>query len=189
MSLTVAVLIGSLREKSYNRALFNTVRACAPQNVSFREAPIGALPLFNADAEDPLPSAVQEMKEALDRADGILIITPEYNRSVPGVLKNAIDWASRPNGESSWEGKSVATMGATNGSLGTSPAQMHLKGMLVYLNTHPMGQPEFYLGRVKEKLSSDGAEITHEKTRELIASFLTAFQAHIGSHATPSERG
>jgi chromate reductase len=134
---------------------------------------------LNIDEENPMPIASAKLKSAIDDADGVLIITPEYNRSVPGVLKNAIDWASRPDGGSSWEGKPVAVMGATNGRLGTAAAQMHLKGMLVYLNTRPLGQPEFYQGQIKALLSEDGTNIADEPTRERIAKYLKAFKVHV----------
>lgn len=177
--MRIAALVGSLRKESWNRAVFNTVVELVPEGLEIQEAPINDLPLFNADNENPFPDAVQKFKQQLDTADGILIITPEYNRSVPGVLKNAIDWASRPDGGSSWKGKPVAVMGATNGRLGTAPAQMHLKGVLVYLETKPMGQPEMYLSGVKSLIGD--MRITDEDTRKRIEKFLAAFKNHIQS--------
>lgn len=179
--MNIVCIIGSLREKSFNRALFNTLVEVAPEGVAVREAPIGGLPLYNADNENPLPDSVQTFKKAIENADGVIIITPEYNRSISGVLKNAIDWASRPDGGSSWAGKAVTTMGATPGSLGTAAAQMHLKGILVYLGTRPMGQPEFYFGKAHEYLDDAGGAISDEKMRERVKKFLTAFVTHIGA--------
>lgn len=177
--MEIVCTIGSLRRKSFNRALFNTVREVAPDGVSIREVSISALPLYNADIETPLPDSVAAFKSGIESADGVIIITPEYNRSVPGVLKNAIDWASRPSKQSSWFQKPVCTMGVTNGSLGTSAAQMHLKGVLAHLGTRQMGQPEFLLGRVQNLLSKDGAYIADEETRERVRTFLESFTMHI----------
>lgn len=179
--MNIICIIGSLREKSYNRAVFNTLKELAPEEVSVLEAPIKDIPLYNADDENPLPASVSELKKTIEGADGIIILTPEYNRSISGVLKNAIDWATRPEGANSWKGKAVAAAGATPGSLGTGPAQMHLKGMLVYLDTRPMGQPEFYLGGVTGVLSEDGSVIKDEAARARVQKFLNAFIAHIGS--------
>lgn len=177
--MNIACVIGSLREKSFNRALFNTLVAVAPKGVAVREAPIGDLPLYNADNEDPLPEPVQIFKKAIEDADGVIIITPEYNRSMPGVLKNALDWASRPDGASSWKGKAITVMGATPGSLGTAAAQMHLKGILVYLGTRPMGQPEFYFGKAHEYLDDAARTIKDTAMRERVKKFLDAFIIHV----------
>ncbi len=180
---TIAVLVGSSRKGSFNVSLFETLKTLAPQDVSFVKADLDALPMYNADVEKAgLPESVQKLKTVITRADGVLIITPEYNRSVPPLVTNALAWGSRPDGGSAWKGKIVATMGATNGSLGTSPGQQHLKQMLVYLDTTIMGQPEFYLGTVKEKIGADGL-IADEKTRERIVKFLTAFLKKIGTGA------
>lgn len=177
--MKIVCIIGSLRDLSYNRAVFNTLKDVAPDGVQFVEAPIGDLPLFNTDKEADLPKAVQEFKQAFEGADGILIISPEYNRSLPGVLKNAIDWGSRPNDGGVFKGVPAASMGATPGRLGTAPSQMHLKGILAYLGTKQMGRPEFYLDHVDQKVSEDGATITDEKTREYMKEYLETFINHI----------
>ncbi|MFQ5540918.1 MAG: NADPH-dependent FMN reductase [Candidatus Paceibacteria bacterium] len=177
--MQITVIIGSLREKSYNRAVFNTLKELAPEGVVFVEAPIHDLPLLNTDREDPLPSTVADLKEAIESADGVILMTPEYNRSISGALKNAIDWATRPEGKNSWTGKPVTVMGATPGRLGTAPAQMHLKGILVYLGTKPMGQPEAYIGGAADLISEDGLTIQDEGMRERLGKFLEAFIRHI----------
>lgn len=179
--MRLVCIVGSLREHSLNRSVFNTLVSLTPEGVSLEEVSIKDVPLFNADDETSVPESVLKFKTALEEADGIIIITPEYNRSVPGVLKNAIDWASRPGGMNSWKGKSVAIMGATPGSVGTSAAQAHLRGVLVHLSTKLMGQPEFMLNHVQDKLSEDRAVIADEETRARIVRFLEAFQKHIQS--------
>lgn len=179
--MRIVCVVGSLRKQSFNRVLYNTLVSFAPPSISIEEAAIGDVPLFNADDETNVPESVLKLKTALEEADGIIIITPEYNRSVPGVLKNAIDWASRPGGMNSWKGKPVAIMGATPGSVGTSAAQAHLRGVLVHLSTKLMGQPEFMLNHVQDKLSEDRTVIADEETRARIVRFLEAFQKHIQS--------
>lgn len=176
---TIAVLVGSLRKDSYNRMLYEAFKKYAPNNIAFREVPI-EFPLYNADVEAlGIPDAVRQSKDIVEASDGVLIITPEYNRSVPGVLKNAIDWLSRPDGGSSWKGKKVASAGTTTGSLGTAPAQQHLRSILVYLDTHIMGQPEFYLPFGPDKLSPDGT-VADDKTRARVEKFLAAFATFLG---------
>lgn len=176
---TIAAVVGSLRSDSYNRRLFEAFKKYTSSEISFVEVPID-FPLYNADVEaQGIPESVRASKKIIETADGILIITPEYNRSVPGVLKNAIDWMSRPDGESSWKGKRVATAGTTTGSLGTAPAQQHLRAMLVYLDTHIMGQPEFYLPFGPDKLAPDGT-IEDEKTRARVEKFIAAFTNFLG---------
>jgi len=122
---------------------------------------------------------VVAFKEALESADGIILISPEYNRSIPGALKNAIDWASRPAKKSSWYQRPVAVMGATSGSLGTSAMQLHLKGVLAHMGTRLMGFPEFFMSTANEKLNEDGTVVTDPHTREKITSFVESFVEHI----------
>lgn len=177
--MNITCIIGSLREKSINRALFNTLQKSAPEGVSITETSIAALPLYNADSETPLPHAVEEFKKSIASADGVIFITPEYNRSIPGVLKNAIDWGSRPSKQSSWFGKPATVMGVTTGSLGTSAAQIHLKAILAHLGTRQMGQPEFLLGKVGDVLSEDEMSIVGDDIQVRIQNFATAFVEHI----------
>ncbi|OGG44170.1 hypothetical protein A2841_03045 [Candidatus Kaiserbacteria bacterium RIFCSPHIGHO2_01_FULL_48_10] len=177
--VTIAALVGSSRKGSFNVSLFETLKTLAPEGVTFVRPDLDVLPLYNADIEkEGLPPSVVTLKEIIKNADGVIFITPEYNRSLPPLLTNALAWASRPDNDNAWKGKIVASMGATNGSLGTAPGQQHLKQMLAYLDTMIMGQPEFYLGTVKEKIGADGL-IADEKTRERIVRFLNAFLVRI----------
>lgn len=181
--ITVVGIVGSLRKKSYNLSLMNAVKDMAPEGVSLEILDIGTVPLFNQDLEtSAYPAEAQALKDKIKAADAVIIATPEYNRSVPGVLKNMIDWTSRPHGTSAWTGKHVATMGATGGAIGTAVAQGHLRQILTYLNTHIMGQPEFYLGGIAAKLDENGV-LTDPTTKEHIAKFWTAFVSAINSHA------
>ena len=130
-------------------------------------------PLFNQDHEGEPPAAVRQFKSAISEADAILIVTPEYNYSVPGVLKNAIDWASRPYGQSAWDGKPVGIMGASVGMLGTARAQYHLRQIFVFLNMFPLNQPEVMIANVDQKFDTDG-KLTDKKTAKKIQELLQA---------------
>ncbi len=178
-NITAVGIVGSLRKNSYNRSLMNAVKEMAPEGVTLEIFEIGNIPLFNQDREAAdYPKEAQALKDKIRAAEGVIIATPEYNRSIPGVLKNAIDWTSRPYGASAWPGKHVATMGATGGSIGTAVAQSHLRQILTYLNTRIMGQPEFYLGEVAKKLDANGV-LTDPGTKEQIAKFWGAFLKEI----------
>jgi chromate reductase len=173
--ITVVGIVGSLRKQSYNRSLMNAVKEMTPEGVTLETLEIGEVPLFNQDREAAdYPKEAQGLKDKIKAAGGVIIATPEYNRSIPGVLKNMIDWTSRPYGTSAWSGKHVATMGATGGAIGTAVAQGHLRQILTYLNTRIMGQPEFYLGGVTTKLDANGV-LTDESTKEHIAKFWDSF--------------
>jgi chromate reductase len=153
----------------------NAVKEMAPEGVALEILEIGDIPLFNQDEETTdYPAAAQVLKDKIRAADGIVIATPEYNRSVPGVLKNALDWTSRPYGTNPWSGKHVATMGASGGALGAAVAQGHLRQILTYLNARIMGQPEFYLGGVAAKLDANGV-LVDPPTKEYITKFWSSF--------------
>lgn len=171
--LRVVGLIGSLRQGSYNRAAFQAAQELVPEGMVLEEAAIAGLPLFNQDLEKPLPESVQQMKAAVQGADAILLVTPEYNYSVSGVLKNALDWGSRPYGESAWDGKPCAIMGASPGALGTARAQYHLRQMCVFLNMHLLNQPEVMIPAAAEKVDAKG-RLTDEYTRKKIRQQLDA---------------
>jgi chromate reductase, NAD(P)H dehydrogenase (quinone) len=141
----IAVLIGSLRQESYNRRLAEAVRRLAPRNFSFHDSRIDDLPLYNQDNDADPPEPVRRLRNEIRSAEGILFVTPEYNRSVPGVLKNAIDHASRPYGQNAWKGKPAGIIGASVGAPGTSMAQQHLRNMLAYLDVPALGQPEVFI--------------------------------------------
>ncbi len=164
-------LVGSLRTGSYNQSLFNAFVQNAPEGVEIVQAQIDALPFYNEDFEEPYPSAAAELKSLLATADAFLIVTPEYNRGVPGILKNAIDWMSRPKGPSPFSQKPVLVVGASDGNIGTAFAQASLKGSLLHLNARVLGRPEFYLGMAQDKFDQQG-KLIDLKTKEFIVSAL-----------------
>ncbi len=164
---------GSLREQSYNRSSLRAAVEFVPAGVTLETFDLAGIPLFNQDHEGELPAAVRQFKSAISAADAILIVTPEYNFSVPGVLKNAIDWASRPYGQSAWDGKPVGIMGASVGMLGTARAQYHLRQIFVFLNMFPLNQPEVLIANADQKFDTDG-KLTDKKTAQKIRELLQA---------------
>src|SRR5690349_18868120 len=158
MSQTIRILgiAGSLRRESYNRAALRGATQLVPQQANLEVFELDGIPGFNQDEEKNPPAKVVELKQRIRNADAILIVTPEYNYSVPGVLKNAIDAASRPYGDSAWAGKPVAIMGATVGTLGTARAQYHLRQMFVFLNMPALNQPEVMITDAAKKFDSEG---------------------------------
>jgi chromate reductase, NAD(P)H dehydrogenase (quinone) len=164
---TILGIAGSLRKHSWNRAVLRAAQQLVPDGVEMHIFELDGLPLFNQDDEQHPPVRVTELKAAIRAANAILIATPEYNYSVPAVLKNAIDWASRPYGDSAWSGKPVAILGASPGTLGTVRAQMALRQMSVFLDMHPLNQPEVMITNAHEKFDAQG-NLTNEKTRELV---------------------
>lgn len=170
--VTILGIAGSLRRASYNRALLRVARSLAPNDATLEIFEIDDIPGFNQDLERDPPPKVIELKQRVRAADAILFVTPEYNYSVPGVLKNAIDWASRPYGESAWDGKPVAVIGASVGMLGTARAQYHLRQSFVFLNMHPLNQPEVMIANAAEKFDEQG-NFKDEKGKELVRLLLT----------------
>ncbi len=167
-------LVGSLREKSFNKALMHAAIAQVPEGVEIEVFDrLGDIPPYNQDVADKaFPEVVRELKKRIEEADAILIATPEYNYSVPGILKNAIDWASRPVMENSWNEKPLGIMSASGGMLGGGRAQYHLRQMCVFLNIHPLNKPEVLVPFAAEKMT-DG-KITDAHTLEKIQELLTA---------------
>jgi chromate reductase len=143
--IPIAVIVGSLRHDSLNRKLAHALALLAPDDFSFSQVDIGDLPLYNQDDDTRQGPSVQRMKAQIKAAEGLLFVTPEYNRSIPGVLKNAIDHASRPYGQSVWDGKPAGVIGASVGVVGTALAQQHLRNILAYLNVPTLGQPEAFI--------------------------------------------
>jgi chromate reductase len=164
-------IAGSLRRGSYNRAVLREAQGLAPEGTRIEIFELDEIPPFNQDKENPPPRIVADLKQKIRSSDAILFVTPEYNYSVPGVLKNAIDWASRPYGDSAWEGKPAGIMGASIGSLGTARAQYHLRQMFVFLNMFAFNRPEVMIANAAEKFDSSG-RLTDEETRERIRKFL-----------------
>jgi chromate reductase len=174
--LRIAGISGSLRAGSLNTALLRAAILSAPEGCEIFPVPIGELPLFNQDQEMALPESVVRFKEQIASADAILFATPEYNYSIPGVLKNAIDWGSRPYGQSAWEGKPVGVMSVSSGMLGGARAQYHLRQTFVFLDMHPLNRPEMIVPFGAEKFGPDG-RLTDEKTIAKLSEFLLALQA------------
>lgn len=141
----IAVIVGSLRKDSINKKLAAGLIKLAPAEFSFAYSEIGDLPLYNQDDDNNQAASVKRLKQEVSQAQGLLFVTPEYNRSIPGVLKNALDHASRPYGQSVWAGKPAGVIGASIGSIGTALAQQHLRNSLAYLNVPTMGQPEAFI--------------------------------------------
>lgn len=154
----IAVVVGSLRKDSFNRKLANAIVKLAPAEFSFKQLEIGDLPLYNQDDDGQQAASVKRLKAEIAAAQGLLFVTPEYNRSMPGVLKNAIDHASRPYGQSAWAGKPAGVLGASVGAIGTALAQQHLRNVLAYLDVPVLGQPEAFI-HAKEGLFDESGNI------------------------------
>ena len=169
--MNIVAISGSLRKGSFNTSLVHALQELAPADMQITVADISALPLYNQDHEADFPVAAQALKDIVARADGIIIATPEYNRSIPGVLKNAIDWVSRPYGHNSFAKKPVLVMGVSSGKLGTAIAQSHLRMMLTYLDMRIVGQPEVYLGPGSEVFDGEGKLIS-DSTKEFLKTAL-----------------
>ena len=178
-TVRVAGFAGSLRKASFNRALLRAAIELAPAGMTIEVLEIGEIPVYDADVEaagDPAP--VAEFKRGIERADGLLIATPEYNHGVAGVTKNVIDWASRPPRGSVLNEKPVAVMGATPGMGGTARGQAQLRQAFTFTNSYAMPQPEILVARAGEKFDADG-RLVDDTTREFLAKFLVAFAAWI----------
>ncbi|MBO1903026.1 NAD(P)H-dependent oxidoreductase [Leucobacter weissii] len=173
MALKIGVFIGSLSAVSINRKLANALTRLAPEGVELVEIPIAGLPLYNHDLDADYPQVARDFKQAIAEADALLYVTPEYNRSIPGALKNAIDWASRPWGQNSL-GKPSATIGASPGPISTAVAQQHLKDILLFSDAPVLGQPEGYI-QFTEGLITDDGEVTNDGTAEFLRNWITAF--------------
>jgi chromate reductase, NAD(P)H dehydrogenase (quinone) len=166
---------GSLRKQSYNRSALRAAVKLVPQGAKLDPFELDNIPPYNGDHEQELPEAVRAFKSAIKAADAILIVTPEYNASVPGVLKNAMDWASRPYGDNAWDGKPVGVMGASPGMLGTARAQYHLRQSFVFLNMFPLNRPEVMIARADQKFDTEGNlkdQLTTQKIRELLEALI-----------------
>lgn len=166
---------GSLRKESFNTRVLKEAIKLAPEGMEISFFDIHDLPLYDQDLEATFPVAAEALKDAIKDADGLIIATPEHNRSIPAALKNALDWASRPWGANSLPGKKVLVMGASSGPIGTAPAQSHLKHILLYLDAHVVGQPELYIGNVQDKFNEEGA--LDESTKEHIKKALVVLMS------------
>ena len=177
----IAVVVGSLRKDSFNKKLAKALEKLFPADFSFTHVRIDDLPLYNQDDDGNPSEQVRRLKGEITAAQGLLFVTPEYNRSIPGVLKNAIDHASRPYGQSAWNGKPAGVIGASVGSTGTALAQQHLRNMLAYLNAPTLGQPEAFIHN-KEGLY-DAAGNIGEASRKFLQGWVDQYVAWVKKHA------
>ena len=175
---TVGYFIGSLASASLNRLLSRALVRLAPPGLQMTEIPFKDLPLYSPDYEKDYPAAARALKDAIASADAVLFITPEYNRSIPGGLKNAIDWASRPYGKNSFTRKPSAVIGTSPGALGTAIAQQHLRSLLGYCNSPQMNAPEAYIQFTSGLISEDGV-VTNPSTEDFLRNYMNEFHAFI----------
>jgi len=178
----VAVLVGSLRKESFNRKMAKALVAMAEAPLKLEIVEIGHLPLFNQDYEANPPDVVRDFKQKIESFDAVLFVTPEYNRGVPGVLKNALDVGSRPYGKSSWSRKPVAVVSVSPGAIGGFGANQHLRQSFVFLDMPPLQQPEAYVGNAAS-LFDDKGNLTNDSTRQFMQKFLQAFAQWIERNA------
>lgn len=177
----IAVIVGSLRRDSFNRKLASAMVKLAPSEFSFKQCQIGDLPLYNQDDEANPAESVKRLKSDIKAAQGLLFVTPEYNRSIPGVLKNAIDHASRPYGQSAWAGKPAGILGASMGVIGTAMAQQHLRNILAYLDVPILGQPEAFI-HVKDGLFDEAGNIGAD-SKQFLQNWMERYVAWVKKHA------
>jgi chromate reductase, NAD(P)H dehydrogenase (quinone) len=185
---TVGYFVGSLARASINRKLARALTRLAPPEIQMREIPIGDLPLYNYDHDADYPPPARALKAAIGAVDAVLFVTPEYNRSIPGALKNAIDWASRPYGQNSFTRKPSAIIGTSPGKIGTAVAQQHLRSILAFCNSPLMNTIEAYI-QFESGLINDDGEVTVESTRDFLRSYMTAFHGFITRVYTVLPRG
>lgn len=181
-STKIAVLVGSLRVESYNRQLAQALIELAPSDFSLRVLRIDDLPLYNQDDDDSPDESVTRLKSEISASHGVLFVTPEYNRSIPGVLKNAIDHASRPYGQSAWAGKPAGVVGASIGAPGTSMAQQHLRNMLAYLDMPTLGQPEVFIHVTDDMFDPEG-RLANAGTEKFLRTWMDKYVAWVKTHA------
>ena len=178
---SIAVIVGSLRTDSFNRKLADAIVKLAPAEFSFQQVKISDLPLYNQDDDANPAESVKRLKNAIKSAQGLLFITPEYNRSIPGVLKNAIDHASRPYGQSAWAGKPAGVVGVSPGAMGTAMAQQHLRNILAHLDMPTLGQPEGFI-HAKEGLFDQDGNIGID-SRKFLQNWMNHYAAWVKKHA------
>ena len=178
----IAVLVGSLRKESFNRKVAKTLVALAPESLELEILEIGELPMYNQDLDETPPTAWTEFRNRLKLYDGVLFVTPEYNRSVPAVLKNAIDVGSRPYGKNVWDGKPGAVVTVSPGALGGFGANHHLRQSLVFLNVPAMAKPEAYIGGAA-KLFDDRGNLTNDSTKDFLKKFMAEFDQWVARNS------
>ena len=178
---TIAVLVGSLRKDSFNKKLAKAIEKLAPEDFELSHIRIDDLPLYNQDFDGDYPPEGTRLKKEIEAADALLFVTPEYNRSIPGVLKNAIDVGSRPWGTNSFAGKPAGVLGISVGSIGTALAQQHLRNVLAYLDVPTLGQPEMFLQFTDGMIDDDG-NVGSEKTKTYLQGFVDKYAEWVRQH-------
>ena len=179
----IIVVVGSIRRESLNRKLADALIRLAPADFAFHHLRIDDLPLYNQDDEEQPTEAMQRVRREIAEADGLMIVTPEYNRSISGVLKNALDVGSRPYGHNAWEGKPAGIIGLSSGACGTAMAQQHLRNILAVLDVPTMGQPEAFIGYYDGLFDEDGN--IGPKSRDFLQGWMNRFAAWVKLHAKP----
>lgn len=180
----IAVIVGSLRRESFNRKVATAMARLGPSEFSFVQLPIGDLPLYNQDDDANPAESVKQLKSSIAASRGLLFVTAEYNRSVPGVLKNAIDHASRPYGQSAWAGKPAGVLGASVGAIGTAMAQQHLRNILAYLDVPTLGQPEAFI-HAKDGLFDEAGNFAGS-SKQFFQTWMDHYVAWVKQHAQVS---
>ena len=178
MAYKIAVVVGSLRKDSFNRQLAHAVTSLAPADFTFEYLDIGVLPLYSQEYDADYPEVARRFKQQIEAVDALLFVTPEYNRSIPGGLKNALDWGSRPWGTNSWRGKPGAVLGTSVGATGTALSQQHLRNVLAYLDVPLLGQPEMFIKHDASRINEKG-EIVSEDTRKFLQGFVDTYVAWV----------
>ena len=182
MTYKIGYIVGSISSTSLNRRLAKALANVAPEGVELVEIPIKELPFYSPDYDADFPQVARDFKQAIADVDGVVIVTPEYSRSIPGVLKNALDWAARPYGQGSFNGKPTAIIGTSGGPISTAAAQQHLRAILGHFNAPTLGQPEGYIQATPGLFTEDG-EVTNEGTAGFLQGFLDAFTQLIARYA------
>jgi len=181
---TIGYIVGSISSTSINRRLGKALERLAPEGTTLVEIPIADLGFYSPDHDANYPAEAQAFKDAIERVDGVILITPEYSRSIPGVLKNALDWAARPWGQNSFNGKPTAIIGTSQGSIATAAAQQHLRAILGHFDAPTLGQPEAYV-QYSPEIFTESGEVTSEHTEAFLRNYLDAFTALLNRYAVP----
>ncbi|BDV32169.1 NADPH-dependent FMN reductase [Microbacterium terricola] len=179
---TLGYIVGSISSTSINRRLAKALERLAPEGTTLVEIPIKDLPFYSPDHDADYPQVARDFKQAIADVDGVIILTPEYSRSIPGVLKNALDWAARPWGQGSFNGKPTAVIGTSGGGIATAAAQQHLKAILSHYNAPTLGQPEGYIQSTPGLITDEG-EVTSPETAAFLVAYLEAFVALVDRYA------
>lgn len=179
---TIGYIVGSISSTSINRRLAKALERLAPEGTTLVEIPIADLPFYSPDHDADFPQVARDFKQAIEDVDGVIVVTPEYSRSIPGVLKNALDWSARPWGQGSFDNKPTGVIGTSPGGIATAAAQQHLKAILSHYNAPTLGQPEGYV-QTTPGLFTETGEVTNEQTAEFLAAYLDAFGALVDRYA------